>query len=260
MRATDIMHPEDEKAIQIIKGVPGYEQLIRQFMKLGYEAQYRGENMANHVKVTLESFPDIYRLFKKVIKKVGIREPELYIYNDPEINAYTYGETNTFIALSSGAVEKMHEEELMGIMAHECGHILCKHALYSTMFKILTERENIFGTIHRALFAPLYLALKYWNRKSELSADRCAAVVVDEEVYQSTLLKLASGLKDITGKSRQLVEQGKQYEAFKRSSLWHQAQQEYRCMFYSHPQLCTRALELDRWKNLYNYKELRYTA
>ena len=41
MRATDIMHPEDAKAIQIIKGVPGYEQLIRMFMKLGYEVQRR---------------------------------------------------------------------------------------------------------------------------------------------------------------------------------------------------------------------------
>ena len=260
MRATDIMHPEDAKAIQIIKGVPGYEQLIRMFMKLGYEAQYRGENMANHIRVTTESFPEIYRLFKTVVANVGIQEPELYIYNDPEMNAYTYGETNTFIALSSGAVEKMNGEELMGIISHECGHILCRHTLYSTMFKTLTEMGSVFGVIHRTLFAPLYLALQYWNRKSELSADRCAAVVVDEEVYQSALVKLASGLKDVTGKARRLVEQGKQYESFKSSSLWYRIQQEYRCMFYSHPQLCTRALELDRWKDSYSYRVLRYTV
>ena len=35
MKATDIMHPEDAKAIQMIKSVPGYEKLVRLFMKLG---------------------------------------------------------------------------------------------------------------------------------------------------------------------------------------------------------------------------------
>lgn len=260
MKATDIMHPEDAKAIQLIKDVPGCEQLVRTFMKLGYEAQYRGENMSNHIRVTKDSFPEIYRLFQDVVAKVGIREPELYIYNDPEINAYTYGETHTFVAVSSGAVEKMNPEELKGILAHECGHILCKHTLYMTIWRTLKEMGDVLGVIHRTLFAPLYLALQYWSRKAELSADRCATVVVNEEVYQSALLKLASGLKEVTGKSRRLVEQGKQYEAFKRSSWWYRAQQEYRCMFYSHPQLCTRALELDRWKNSYTYQNLRYAV
>lgn len=257
MRAKDIMHPEDAKAIQIIKGVPGCEGLIRRFMKLGYEALYRGENLANHIRVTSECFPEIYRLFQEVVAKVGIKEPELYVYNDPEINAYTYGETDTFVAISSATVEKMSREELKGIMAHECGHILCKHTLYETILRTLQDMGFAMELLHRSLFAPLYLTLQYWSRKSELSADRCGAAVVGEETYQSAILKLASGLKEITGKPYGLVEQGKLYEAFKRSSLWYRMQQEYHCMFYSHPQLCTRALELDRWKDSYAYQMLR---
>lgn len=48
----------------------------------------------------------------------------------------------------------MNGEELMGIISHECGHILCRHTLYSTMFKTLTEMGSVFGVIHRTLFAP----------------------------------------------------------------------------------------------------------
>ena len=110
MKATDIMHPEDAKAIQMIKSVPGYEKLVRLFMKLGYEMQYRGENLANMVRVTPHCYPQIYGLFKEVVNKTGIKEPELYIYNDPEMNAYTYGETRTFVALSSSIVEKLTPE------------------------------------------------------------------------------------------------------------------------------------------------------
>lgn len=257
MKAQEVMHPEDAKAIQLIKGVPCCDKLIKLFMKYGYEAQYRGENLSSMIRVTRTSFPEIYALLKEVVNKVGIEEPELYIGQEPVMNAYTYGETRTFIALSSSLVEKMSREELKGVIAHECGHILCKHCLYLTMFRTLREAGTFLGVLHRTLFTPLFLALQYWSRKGELSADRCAAAVVGEEVYQSALIKLASGLNETSGQLNRLVEQGKEYEAFKRSSLWNRIQQEYHCIFYSHPLLCVRALELDRWKVSYAYRTLR---
>ena len=254
MRAQDIMHPEDAKAIQLIKSVPGCERLVRKFMKWGYEAKYRGENLANMIRVTSRNYPDIYAVFKEVTGQVGITAPELYVYM---INAYTYGETRTFIALSSSLVERMSKEELKGIISHECGHILCRHMLYLTMYETLKEMGVFLGLIPWMMFSPLYLALQYWNRKSELSADRCGAAVVGEETYQSVLIKLASGMKEDSRQPDCLVEQGKAYEALKRSSLWNRIQQEYQCIFYSHPQLCVRALELDRWKVSYAYRSQR---
>ena len=128
MKATDIMHPEDAKAIQMIKSVPGYEKLVRLFMKLGYEMQYRGENLANMIRVTPHCYPQIYGLFKEVVNKTGIKEPELYIYNDPEMNAYTYGETRTFVALSSSIVEKLTPEEKA--LWHTNAVISCASMLY----------------------------------------------------------------------------------------------------------------------------------
>lgn len=165
------------------------------------------------------------------LHQVGITEPELYVYNDPMINAYTYGETRTFIALSSSLVERMSKEELKGVIAHECGHILCRHMLYLTMYETLKEMGVFLGLIPWMMFSPLYLALQYWNRKSELSADRCGAAVVGEEIYQSVLIKLASGMKEDSRQPDCLVEQGKAYEALKHSSLWNRIQQEYQCIF-----------------------------
>ena len=257
MRAQDIMHPEDAKAIQAIKSVPGYERLAKKLLRLGTEAQYKGENLANKVQVTPQSFPDVYAPFKEVVDRVGIKEPDLYVDNDPMIDAYTYGETHTFIVLSSGLIEKMSREELKGVIAHECGHILCKHTLYLTMYRMMESTGLLLGLIHRTLFAPLYFALLYWKRKGELSADRCGAVVVGEEIYQAALLKLASGMKESSGQLYRLVEQGKEFEALKRSSLLNRIQQECQCIFYTHPQPCVRALELNRWKMSYAYRRQR---
>lgn len=257
MKAKDIMHPEDAKAIQAIQKIKGVDNFIRMYMNMGYESLYRGENMANMIQVTEETFPEIYGAFQKVVNIVGINEPKLYIYNDPVINAFTYGETDTFIALSSGMIEHLDMEELKGVIAHECGHILCKHTLYMTILETIKDAGSFFRVISYSLLAPIFLAMQYWSRKSELSADRCGAAVVGEECYQRVLAKLASGMKHVSKNTRGLVEQGKLYIAFKRASLWNKVQQESRSMFYSHPQLCVRALELDRWKVSDNYKMLR---
>ena len=50
------------------------------------------------------------------------------------------------------------------------------------MFRTLRDMGAFMGLIHRTLFAPLYLALQYWNRKSELSADRCGMIITSEEI------------------------------------------------------------------------------
>lgn len=254
MEAREIIHPEDAKAIKALKRVPGLEKAVAYYMRLGFERQLRGENLGNMLRVNGRNCPVLYQDFKDVVRKVGIPEPELYIYNSPEMNAYTYGNTCVFIALSSGLIEHLDRVELLSVIGHECGHILCKHVLYKSMLHTLEEAGFWFDLIYQSLFLPVYGALRYWDRKSELSADRCASVLVGEEVFQSTLAKLASGLK--SEDRGNLTEQGKEYEEFRKSSLWNRLQQGYRTAFYSHPQLCARALEIDRWRQSYSYRHL----
>ncbi len=118
MKARDIMHPEDAKAIQMLKHIKGFDAFVRASMEYGYEKIFRGENLGCMIKVNEQNYPDLYTAFKGVVKKVGINEPELYIYNDPVMNAYTYGETNTFIALSNSLVERLNIDEVRSVIAH----------------------------------------------------------------------------------------------------------------------------------------------
>lgn len=254
MEVKDITHPEDAKAIKAIRMIPGLDKAITCFMKFGFEQQFRGENLGNMIRVDAWNYPVLYRDFQGLIRKAGIREPELYIYNSPYMNAYTYGEASTFIALSSGLIEHLDREELNSVIGHECGHILCRHVLYKTILTTLEEAGFLLGWLHKGLFLPIYGALQYWNQKSELSADRCASVLVGEEAFQSALAKLASGLK--SDKRDNLIRQGKAYEEFRKSSLWNRLQQGYRTAFDSHPQLCVRALEVERWRYSYQYRHL----
>ena len=257
MNASDIIHPEDAKALQMLRKIKGFDAFIRASMEYGYEQVFRGENLGMMVKVRANNYPQLYKAFKGVVRKVGIKEPELYIYNDPVMNAYTYGEINTFIALSNSLVERLSLDEVSCIIAHECGHILCKHTLYNTLLRTIEELGLLLQVISYSTLGPILMAMQYWSRRSEFSADRCAAVVVGERTFQTAMLKLTSGTAELQGSPYQLVEQAREYHRFENDSWWNRIQQNCRVAFNSHPQMCERAYEIDRWKHSWQYRRLR---
>ena len=259
MKASDFMHPEDSKAIQVLQKTKSLNPLVRKIMEYGYENENRGVNLGNYLKVNAHNLPKIYQAFKDVVRKVGIKEPELYIYQDADLGAYTYGETNTFICVSSAVVDKFSVEELQCVIAHECGHLLCKHSFYKSILRTLMEMKDALGIITWLAFEPLYLALQYWNRKSELSADRCAAAVTGESVFQSMMLKLSSGVDAQIVNRSPLLDQAEEYHKLKNASWWNRIQQNCQEALYSHPYECERAYEIDRWKNSWQYRKLRST-
>jgi Zn-dependent protease with chaperone function len=151
----------------------------------------------------------------------------------------------------------MSIDEVRCILAHECGHILCQHTLYNTLLRTIEELGILLRIISRAAFGPILMAMQYWSRKSELSADRCAAAVVGERTFQTAMLKLACGMSTIQGSPYQLVEQAREYHRFENDSWWNRIQQNCRVAFNSHPQMCERAYEIDRWKDSWLYRRLR---
>lgn len=254
--ATDIMHPEDRKALQVLQKIPFIDIVCRSLMKIGYEKIYRGENLAMMIKVQPHNFPRVYSLVKRTTEKIGMSMPEVYVYNDPVMNAYTYGETDVFICISNSCVERLDDEELMCLIAHECGHILCKHSLYKSVVRVIHNLGHDLGAIPYALTGPFYLALQYWSRRSELSADRCAAATMGEDVFQRMTLKIVSGLSNIGNDYYQFVRQAKEYHMLENDSLWNKIQQNCRMAFFSHPQMVNRAYEIDRWKLSWQYQKL----
>lgn len=151
INAKEIMHSEDRKAIQMLQSIPYVDSICRKMMNIGYERIFRGENLAKMVKCSSNSIPHVYDFMEKVSSRIGISMLEIFVYNDPVMNAFTYGEHNTFVCISSSCVERLDDNELMCLMAHECGHILCKHVLYNSVVELLNELGERIRVIPYAL-------------------------------------------------------------------------------------------------------------
>ncbi|MDQ3184960.1 MAG: protease HtpX, partial [Pseudomonadota bacterium] len=56
---------------------------------------------------------------------VGVGMPEVAIYDSPDINAFATGmnRDNALVAVSSGLLQKMHKDEIEGVLAHEMSHV-----------------------------------------------------------------------------------------------------------------------------------------
>ena len=133
----DFVHEDDQKALDALKSIPGFDQLIKGFMKIYSERTMKILNMSSKVRLSQEQCPQIYNLLPPVCEAFGIEVPELYLESNREPNAYTSGDTYVFITITTGLLELFSEEEVQAVLAHECGHILCHHVLYQTMGRFI---------------------------------------------------------------------------------------------------------------------------
>lgn len=244
----DFIHPEDDTARRNMEAIPGFSAAVKAFLKVGMEQYFHGYNMATKIRLSEKQLPDLYRRLAPICKKLSICEPEFYLEMNPAPNAYTFGDTRIFLTITSGLVEYLDDDELDAVIAHECGHIACRHVLYHTMANMLKAGADMFGLL--GMFTiPIQLALYYWSRKSELSADRAAALVTgSSDAVVETMIRLSGGPKSITGKVNinEYAAQAEAYDALQEKT-WDKMLQTYAVAFLDHPFSSVRTREILKW-------------
>lgn len=81
----------------------------------------------------------VYRMVENLCIANGIPTPKIYIIEDTAINAFATGRKPELssIAITRGAIEKLENEELEGVIAHEISHIKNYDILFMTLVAVL---------------------------------------------------------------------------------------------------------------------------
>lgn len=253
----DYTHPDDRAALENLKRVPLFPACVKAFMKFFPERLLHGLNMANKVRLGPRQLPQIYRLLPGTCEALGIDEPEFYLEMNPFPNAYTYGDKRIFVTVTSGLLDHLDDAQARAVVAHECGHIACQHVLYHTMARLMIDLgSRVFGPL-AAVSLPVRIALLYWLRRSELSADRAAACVMQGcRPVVEVMSRLAGGPKSIT-ENLNLALYAKQAEAYDKlmESKWDQILQGLAILPQTHPFLAVRTREIMRWARTEEFKK-----
>ena len=197
MSPSEFIHPEDAAALRQLESIPGFPSFVKGILSYGLEPLQYGINMASSVRLSETQLPKYYQHLPPICEQLGIAVPEFYLSMNPSPNAWTFGDKRVYITVTSGLLDIMDDTELDAVLAHECGHIMCHHVLYHSVAQYIISGVDYLGVLGR-LTLPLQLAFLYWQRKSELSCDRAAAIVTSPEVVSHTMARLAAGRNNIT--------------------------------------------------------------
>lgn len=255
------MHELDRKAFAALNQFPKFVKLQEAYIKNVDEKSAKIEFLSTAIRLSENQMPEVYNLLSPICEKLGIAMPDLYMVKSKDkgdLNAFTGGITEPFICVTSELVKQCPSEMISSVIAHECGHIACKHYLYHSLARnfangIAASPLTKIPGINRYLSKTLITALLFWDRCSELSADR-AAVLCDGSSDKTVEMLLKIHGFDENINREEFVKQALDLKEFVNDSKSNKMIEQVLVQWNSHPLLATRAYEVYDWEHSNQYK------
>lgn len=240
-------HPADRAALNAVRRVPGFDVALRKVFGIFGERSLRLAFQANAVQVTESQYPWIHERLERVCRVLDVEAvPELYVSQDPVVNAGALGMDDPFVVLNSSLVEVLSPDELEAVLGHEVGHVLSGHALYRTLLVLLLRLSLFRYPLAGVAARPVLYALLEWYRKSELSADRAGLLAVqDPEASMGALMQLAGGTRGEALDLEAFVEQSRRYR--EGDDVLDAVYKALNVLGSTHPFAVARVAELEAW-------------
>lgn len=248
---TRYQHPLDKKLLDKMRNIVGIDVLVREASGAYHERVSRIELLGNGALVTERSFPKLKAAMVKTASILGIKEPDVFVIGNGEPNAYTSGIKNPFIVISQELLRRISPDEAAGILAHECGHIVCEHLLWHNVLTTAMSGVGVLSKIAATAFTALSPFVFQWYRASEYSADRAAAVALGRpEPIQGGLMKLLTGNTGFESELDidEICRQADKLDEYLGENAWNKLLGITQRMFLTHPWTIVRIRELHRWE------------
>ena len=86
-------------------------------------------------EVSPQEAPKLYSMVQKLSQKAGLPMPKVYVMDNPNPNAFATGRNpnNSAVAVTTGILRILNDEELEGVIAHELAHIRHRDILLATI-------------------------------------------------------------------------------------------------------------------------------
>ncbi|HEX5328620.1 zinc metalloprotease HtpX [Sulfuricurvum sp.] len=188
---------------------------------MNFYAYYFSDTMIlkhyNAQEVDPREAPMLYRVVERLVERADIPMPKVYIIHDHIPNAFATGRNpaHAAVAITTGLLELLNEDEVEGVMAHELSHVRHRDILVATiaatiagavafianmlqfgaMFGNRNRNGNPILMIVMAILLPIAASIIQMtiSRSREFMADAGAAYLTGHpEWLQNALIKLSN--------------------------------------------------------------------
>lgn len=162
----------------------------------------------------------IFDTVTKISQRLNIKTPEVYVYEGEDPNAFATGpsKNNSMVAVSTGLLNNLNENEVRAVLAHEMGHVYNGDMFTTTVLaglmntfvyfisrwvsRHVSERNPMLGFavyffLQIVLSFLAMIPISWWSRRREFSADRFAANTVGKEHMISALQAIDRWVKGV---------------------------------------------------------------
>jgi heat shock protein HtpX len=187
-------------------------------------ALWRSDTMALNAygaqQVDEQSAPQFVRMVNGLADSARMPRPRVFVINEPQPNAFATGRSpqTSAVAVTTGLLDLLSEEEAAGVVAHELAHIRNRDTLTMTVAATIAgaissllnfaflfrgrgdQRPNFILVLLISLLAPLAAAIIQMaiSRSREYDADRIGSEICGNPLWlASALRKIAGGVARI---------------------------------------------------------------
>ena len=191
-QGTRYAYSADLAMLHAFKRMKPVEMAAASIVRMYKDGLFKNQLLGTMVRVTPRQFPTIHRIAEECADTLDVAVPQIYVANNPVLNAYTFGtDEEAFIVVHSALIDHYDYDELKFVIGHETGHIQNKHVVYNTILILL---QNTAAVLLKYIIPPVEVALNSWYRRAEITCDRAGLLCVgDLQVGSRALLKLACG-------------------------------------------------------------------
>ncbi len=133
-------HPADRAATSALHSVPLLDAVIKRLTDLGHERRLRQIVMGNAIHIGPGQVPEVFQMYVRCSRVIDLETtPDLYVVNDPEINAMTIGAKTPLVVVNSSLLRSFDNKEVETILGHELAHVLSEHYYYTTALVLLSQ-------------------------------------------------------------------------------------------------------------------------
>jgi heat shock protein HtpX len=161
-------------------------------------------------QVDAASAPDLYHIVQRLAATAKLPMPKVFISENPQPNAFATGRSpeHAAVCVTSGLLQRVSNEELAGVIAHELGHVRNRDTLTMTITAVIAgaigmlanfaffmggRRNNplgLVGILLVTLLAPFaaMLVQAAISRSREFEADKAGAELTGRPLWLANAL------------------------------------------------------------------------
>jgi len=168
-------------------------------------------------EVSEEEYPELHAMVTRLSQQADLPKPKVAVADSRVPNAFATGRSQkaSAVCVTTGIMQRLDEEELEGVMAHELAHIKNRDVMVMTIasflstiaflvvrFGIYFGGRNRNGQVFVAILASLvvwilsYVLIRALSRYREFAADRGGAAITGKPAALASALLTIDGSMD----------------------------------------------------------------